>query len=250
MKETTGVTPADRTATNPAASPTAAPISAPPPSAASQAPAPSVRLSRNDEEGLPEAVVRYTQERHWDVCPGAWLEAVDGVPRCACGQPDCPAPGAHPLGEDWQSQATGSQTVARRMWERRPTASILLPTGRTFDAIDVPETAGLLALARMDRHGLTPGPVTRTPLGRMFFFVLPGATTRVPDLLRRSGWHPDRLDLVTLGAGDYVVAPPSRYGGRGAVQWVRPPSLANRWLPDASELLAPLAYACGREARR
>jgi len=30
-------------------------------------------------------------------------------------------------------------------------ASILLPTGRTFDAIEVAETAGFLALARMER---------------------------------------------------------------------------------------------------
>jgi hypothetical protein len=133
------------------------------------------------------------------------------------------------------------------MWSKQPNASILLPTGRTFDAIDVPETAGFLALARMERMELTLGPVTCTPDRRMHFFVLPGAATKVPDLVRRLGWPPASLDLVTLGEGSYVAAPPTRFGSRGAVQWACRPTPANRWLPDAEELISPLAYACGRD---
>jgi hypothetical protein len=37
-------------------------------------------------------------------------------------------------------------------------------------------------------------------------------------------------------------------GTGGRVQWVREPTAMNRWLPDAEELLGPLAYACGRDA--
>jgi hypothetical protein len=193
--------------------------------------------------------VRYTEERHWDVFPGACLEVADGIQKCSCRAAACPAPGAHPTRDDWPSEATGSPTVARRMWQQRPTASVLLPTGRTFDALDVPETAGLLALARMERLGLTLGPVTRTPLGRMHFFVLPGAAVKLPQLLRRSGWGPARLDLTALGEGSYIAAPPTRYGGLGAVQWACRPTSVNRWLPDVTEIFHPLAYACGRETR-
>ncbi|MFE0784346.1 bifunctional DNA primase/polymerase [Streptomyces mutabilis] len=196
---------------------------------------------------LLETAVRYAEERHWDVVPGTWLEAADGVQRCSCGDPACAAPGAHPAREDWATQATGSATVARRMWQKQPTASILLPTGRTFDAIDVPETAGFLALARMERMELTLGPVTLTPDRRMRFFVLPGAAAKVPELLRKLGWSPRLLDLTALGEGAYVAAPPTRYGTRGAVQWVCRPTAANRWLPDVEELVSPLAYACGRD---
>ncbi|MDN3245662.1 bifunctional DNA primase/polymerase [Streptomyces sp. ZSW22] len=196
---------------------------------------------------LLETAVRYAEERHWDVVPGAWLEAADGVQRCSCGDPACAAPGAHPAREDWATQATGSATVARRMWQKQPTASILLPTGRTFDAIDVPETAGFLALARMERMELTLGPVTLTPDRRMRFFVLPGAAAKVPELVRKLGWSPRLLDLTALGEGAYVAAPPTRYGTRGAVQWVCRPTAANRWLPDVEELVSPLAYACGRD---
>lgn len=205
------------------------------------------QIPKQRGDSLLDTAVRYAEERHWDVFPGTWLEAVDGVQYCSCGERACAAPGAHPAREDWVTQATGSATVARRMWQRQPTASILLPTGRTFDAICVPETAGFLALARMERMELTLGPVTLTPERRMQFFVLPGACAKVPELVRALGWSPASLDLVTLGEGAYVAAPPTRYGARGAVQWACRPTAANRWLPDAEELISPLAYACGRE---
>jgi hypothetical protein len=198
-------------------------------------------------ESLLETAVRYAEERHWDVVPGTWLEAVAGIQRCSCGDASCPAPGAHPARPDWPAQATGSATVARRMWQRQPTASILLPAGRTFDALSVPESAGFLALARMERMELTLGPVTLSPDRRMHFFVLPGGAVKVPELVRGLGWSPASLDLVALGEGAYVAAPPTRFGSRGAVQWARRPTPANRWLPDAEELISPLAYACGRD---
>ncbi|MFK4145888.1 bifunctional DNA primase/polymerase [Streptomyces sp. NPDC004065] len=205
------------------------------------------QIPKQRGDSLLETAVRYAEERHWDVFPGTWLEAVDGVQRCSCGDPVCAAPGAHPARTDWAAQATGSATVARRMWQKHPRASILLPTGRTFDAICVPETAGFLALARMQRMELALGPVTLTPERRMHFFVLPGASTKVPELVRKLGWSPASLDLVALGEGAYVAAPPTRYGSRGAVQWACRPTPANRWLPDAEELISPLAYACGRD---
>ncbi|MEV6672599.1 bifunctional DNA primase/polymerase [Streptomyces sp. NPDC051162] len=199
-------------------------------------------------ERLLDAAVRYAEERHWDVFAGTWLEAEEGRERCSCGEPGCPAPGAHPARPDWATQATGSAVAARRMWARQPDSSVLLPTGRTFDALDVPDTAGCLALARMERMGTPLGPVTCTPYGRMLFFVLPGGALKVGDLARKLGWHPSTLDLVARGEGDYVVAPPTRMGSRGSVLWAREPTAANRWLPDAEELVSSLAYACGRDA--
>ncbi|MFG3308455.1 bifunctional DNA primase/polymerase [Streptomyces wuyuanensis] len=197
---------------------------------------------------LLDSAVRYVEERHWDVFPGTWLEAVEGAERCSCGAPACDAPGAHAARPDWSGQATGSAAAARRLWGRHPAASILLPTGRTFDALEVPESAGFLALARMERMGAALGPVACAPNRRMLFLVLPGAAVKLTDLVRGLGWMPSSLDLVARGDGQYVAAPPTRVGGQGAVQWVRKPTHVNRWLPDAEELISPLAYACGREA--
>ncbi|MDR3081252.1 MAG: bifunctional DNA primase/polymerase [Streptomyces sp.] len=209
----------------------------------------TAHIPKQRGDSLPEAAERYVEERHWDVFPGTWLEVSDGTQHCSCGEPACPAPGAHPARDDWATQATGSATVARGLWSERPTASILLPVGRTFDAIDVPETAGFLALARMERMELTLGPVILAPDRRMQFFVLPGAAAKVPDLLENLGWSPATLDLVALGEGTYVAAPPTRYGSRGAAQWACRPTSENRWLPDAEELISPLAYACARDRK-
>jgi hypothetical protein len=206
----------------------------------------SQQPARSDQ--LLEAAVRYAMERHWDVCPGAWLEDRGGALHCSCGDLGCPEPGAHPTRTDWPGQATGSGPAVRRMWNKEPRASVLLPTGRGFDVIDVPEVAGCLALARMERMELPLGPVLCSPARRLMFFVLPGASVKVPDLLRRLGWPPSSLDLVVRGAGGYVAAPPTRVGGAGPVGWARQPTERNRWLPDVEELLSPLAYACGREA--
>lgn len=208
----------------------------------------AAQIPKQREEQLLDAAVRYTEERHWDVFPGTWLEAVGGAERCSCGEAGCASPGAHPTRPDWAVRSTGSGAAARRMWSEYPTASILLPTGRTFDAIDVPESAGFLALARMERMNLPLGPVTCTPDRRMLFFVLPGAAAKVDDLVRKLGWSAAAIDLSGRGDGDHVVAPPTRIGERGAVQWARRPTPANRWLPDAAEVISPLAYACGREA--
>ncbi|MFF9509802.1 bifunctional DNA primase/polymerase [Streptomyces sp. NPDC014724] len=207
----------------------------------------AAKLPGQRGEELLDAAVRYAEERHWDVCPGTWLKAVEGVEECSCGKAGCASPGAHPTGPDWAGRATGSGAAVRRMWSEHPGASILLPIGRTFDAIEVPETAGFLALARIERMGLPLGPVTRTPDRRMFFLVLPGAAAEVDGLVSKLGRRADAIDLVGRGEGHCLTGPPSRVGGRGAVQWVRRPSPANRWLPDVEELIGPLAYACVRE---
>ncbi|MEE1929567.1 bifunctional DNA primase/polymerase [Streptomyces sp. TRM 70351] len=219
---------------------------APAPPGPAREPSRQVPSPRGDT--LLDHAARYAAERHWDVVPGTWLEIADGVPRCVCGAAACPAPGAHPASRDWAALATGSAAGARRLWERTPFASVLLPTGRTFDALDVPEVAGCLALARMERTGTPLGPVTCTPDGRMLFLVLPGTSVRVSGALRGLGWSPGALDLAALGEGGWMAAPPTRVGVRGSVQWVRRPTEVNRWLPDAGELLPHLAYACGREA--
>lgn len=208
----------------------------------------------------------YAEDRHWEVVPGTRLVHDGGGFRCSCADPRCPAPGAHPAAPDWADRASAGPATVRRWWTAEPDACILLPTGRAFDVVDVPETAGCLALARMERMRVRLGPVVAAPVPaagparagdgrtgaapaaarRLRFLVLPGTGPRLPELLRRVGCAPERLDLTVRGEGDYLVAPPSRIGSFGSAQWARPPTAHNRRLPQVSEVIGPLAHACGR----
>jgi hypothetical protein len=205
----------------------------------------SITKQSTDHLGLLDAALGYIEQRHWDVALGTEVLRQDGVWSCSCGEAGCAAIGAHPLHRDWQKKISGQPSKAHEWWSAHPRSSIILPTGRVFDVLDVSEAAGCLALARLERSEANIGPVAATPTRRMYFFVLPQSKDKLAKVLPGLGWGKSALDLVCRSAGDYVVAPPSRMGLRGQAQWVRPPADTNRWLPDVEELLAPLSYACG-----
>jgi hypothetical protein len=195
--------------------------------------------------GLLAAALEYIEDRHWEIALGTSVQRSEGSWSCSCGSPQCAEIGSHPAQRDWQKRISGQPSKAHEWWTATPDASVLLPTGRAFDVLEVSEAAGCLGLARMERAGVNVGPVAATPTRRMYFFVLPNARPKTVKLLATLGWGRTALDLSCRGAGDYIVAPPSRMGVLGHAQWVRRPSETNSWMPDVDELLAPLAYACG-----
>src|SRR5215469_11751518 len=98
----------------------------------------------------------------WPVCLGAQprqLRAPSSDRACSCDRIGCPAPGAHPLSPAWKLQATTDQRVVGLWWGERPQANVLLVTGRTFDVLDVPAAAGLLAIRRLEASRTSLGPV-------------------------------------------------------------------------------------------
>ncbi|MEU5423557.1 bifunctional DNA primase/polymerase [Streptomyces sp. NPDC001407] len=192
------------------------------------------------------AVAEYTGLWGWDVVPGARASR-GGRVACSCGTTDCPDPGAHPLAFAPPVPAGATLGAAAAAWGEVPGAAVLLPVGRSFDVLEVAETAGRHALARLERMGLPLGPVALTPHGRALFFVAPGAAAELPQLLYRMGWDDARLDLRCLGPGDHITAPPSDLAGLGPMRWLRPPTLDTAGRPpQARLLLGTLAYVCHR----
>jgi hypothetical protein len=201
------------------------------------------------------AVAEYTGLWGWDVMPGAGARRALGQagPGCSCQNADCPAPGAHPLdpGRVIPAGTPLERALAAwaEAWAHCPGATVLLPTGRGFDVIEVPAAAGRCALLRLERMGLPLGPVALAPHGRAWFLVAPGAAAELPELLYRTGWDGAALDLRGLGPGGHITAPPSDHGGRGQVRWLRPPGLETAAdPPQARLLLGTLAYVCHRAA--
>lgn len=194
---------------------------------------------------LAAAASHYVIDRGWEIVPGAFRITSAHVVRCSCGIADCAEPGGHPAREDWPSLATTNLVRVRRWWADAPDASIVAPTGRAFDVLEVSESAGCLALARLARTGVELGPVASTPSRHLQFFVQPGAAEKLTDTLRAVGWHSRPGQLRCHGPGGFVMLPPSPYGPLGsAARWIQPPTEANRWLPAATSLVGTLAYAC------
>ena len=172
----------------------------------------AAQIPKQRGEPLLDTAVRYAEERHWDVFPGTWLEAAEGAARAPAASP-APRPGRTPPAPTGRPRPRAARPRPAGCGRSSPDASILLPTGRTFDALDVPETAGFLALARMERMDLTLGPVTCTPDRRMLFFVLPGAAVKVADLVTEARLAARRARPGRAAArATYVAAPPTRFG--------------------------------------
>lgn len=189
------------------------------------------------------AVAEFTGLWGWDVVPGA--RAAAGA--CSCGRSDCATPGAHPLAFAPVVPAGATLDAVSAAWAEFPGAAVMLPVGRAFDVIEVAESAGRRALIRLERMGLPLGPVTATPDGRVHFFVAPGSTAELPELLYRMGWDDASLDLHGLGPGTYITAPPSDRGGLGPVEWLRSPGLDSASRPPRARLLlGTLAYVAHR----
>ncbi len=186
-----------------------------------------------------EAALWYAQEWGWAVTLGAYWDR--GA--CSCGSADCPAPGEHPLSVDWANRASRDPDTIARWLRENPRASLLLPTGQTFDVIDVPAEPGHAALHRMTQLGLTPGPAVATSSGRLLFFVAPGGHEALPDLLAAYGCPVGALGICSHGPGGHVIAPPSGHGEKGTARWAYISHEHPLPLPQAEQIVGSLVYA-------
>jgi len=154
--------------------------------------------------------------------------------------------------------ATSDPGLITNWWLANPMANVILVTGRTFDVLDVPGPAGMIALARIERSGLRLGPVALSTV-----VMTTGAMTReerAQFFVRSRGapadeieWWSCHLDCqpeeVANASGlrwhcrdSYVVAPPSVTGTGVACRWLRDP--VSNELPDGLGLLEILSDVC------
>lgn len=153
----------------------------------------------------------------WPVIPGGYFNGE----RMACDRATCWATSCHPLLPDWERN-----TASGDWWQDKP-HSVLLPTGRAFDAIDVPFLVGSAV-------GQTSGPVIITPAGRWIFLVQTGTPLR-PVLA-------DRPDVVLHALGSWIPAPPTVLP-EGKVRWHITPHQAEWQLPSADDVQVALIGA-------
>ncbi|GGQ78981.1 bifunctional DNA primase/polymerase [Couchioplanes azureus] len=196
-----------------------------------------------DRLRLRRAALRYAA-RGWAVTPGAYLTG----DRFTCGRPGCPIMGCHPAIECWEDEAATDPERIARWWRERP-YTVLLATGWSFDAIEVPAPVGLRVLGAVRLHtdvigperGDARGPVVVTPTGRWLFLVRPGEDLR-PELA-------SCLDVLRHGRGSWIPAAPSRTP-QGPVRWAVAPEQTGWHLPASHTVQAVLLDALDTLGRR
>ncbi|NEB77754.1 bifunctional DNA primase/polymerase [Streptomyces sp. SID14478] len=211
-------------------------------------------LSRRDsgKSDLISAALTFATAWQWPVLPGIGLAAAgrrDGV-RCACPDPECTVPGAHPF-DPGLLAATTDERMVRWWWTNRPTAPIVLATGATSGvgghapcAVSLPAVAGARALAVLDRAEVRLGPVIATP-ERLFLLVAPYSLEQLGELLYAKDFVPGSLRFH--GEGGYIALPPSATGA-GQVRWERAPlpGSAAPWAPDVEAVVDAVVDALTR----
>ncbi|MEV1020134.1 bifunctional DNA primase/polymerase [Streptomyces sp. NPDC050264] len=212
-------------------------------------------LSRRDsgKSDLISAALTFATAWQWPVLPGIGLAAVgrrDGV-RCACPDPECTVPGAHPS-DPGLLAATTDERMVRWWWTNRPGSPIVLATGassgafggRAPCAVSLPAVAGARALAALDRADVRLGPVIATP-ERLAILVAPYSMEQLGELLYAQDFVPGSLRFH--GEGGYLALPPSTTGV-GQVRWERAPlpGSAAPWTPDVEAVVDAVVDALTR----
>ncbi|MEU6061166.1 bifunctional DNA primase/polymerase [Streptomyces sp. NPDC047097] len=204
-----------------------------------------LRLRRGRRPDHLGAALRCATEWDWPVLPGVGLTAAGGRGDrdrgCACPDPECAVPGAHPF-DPGLLAATRDPRLVRWWWTNRPDAPILLATGGSAPcAVSLPAVAGARALAELDRMDMRIGPVVATPT-RWSLLVAPYSLEQLGELLYAKDQVPSSLRFH--GEGGYLVLPPSDTG-TGQVRWEREPlaGSAAPWLPDVEAVVDALVEA-------
>ncbi|MEU1074486.1 MULTISPECIES: bifunctional DNA primase/polymerase [unclassified Streptomyces] len=204
-----------------------------------------LRFRRSETAARLGAALTCATEWKWPVLPGVGLTTAKGRGGrdrgCACPDPECAVPGAHPFDPGLLAASTDERLV-RWWWTNRPAAPVLLATGgRAPCAVSLPAVSGARALAVLDDMGIRLGPVVATPT-RWSLLVAPYSLERLGDLLYSKDWVPSSLRFH--GEGGYLVLPPSETG-TGQVRWERAPlpGSARPWLPDVEAVVDALVTA-------
>lgn len=210
-----------------------------------------LRFRRSEEPAQLGAALTCATAWQWPVLPGVGLEtssgrATRGGPSgpgqvCACPDPECVVPGAHPFDPGLLAATTDGRMV-RWWWTNRPTAPLMLATGGAAPcAISLPAVAGAVALTALDGMGMRLGPVVATAT-RWSLLVAPYSLERLGELLYAKDRVPSSLRFH--GEGGYLVLPPSETGS-GQVRWERAPMAGSAapWLPDVEAVVDALVAA-------
>ena len=131
----------------------------------------------------------------------------------------CVPGGKTPLTKNGLHDATTDATAVGSWWRRQPTANIGMPTGRSFDVIDVDGPAGFTSYLEMVDEKIVPPTIGRSytagTAGRegRHVFIAPTAAGNGANI---------RPGIDYRGLGGYIIAPPSVGPDGRRYSWITP----------------------------
>jgi hypothetical protein len=156
--------------------------------------------------------------RGWPVLPGTYPAGAQWA-----GREGIEDTGPRPVHQDWQERIGTKPEQVATWWTGQP-YSLLLATGVTLDAIEVPGYLGRGAARVLRAVGL-PVPILATPDDRWTFLTQAGQA-----LARPLAEHPD---VIQHGVGSWVPLPPTPVQ-HGVVHWRVRPEVCNWQMPEAN----------------
>jgi hypothetical protein len=157
---------------------------------------------------------------------------------CSCDSRYCISPAAHPIDPHWQQHHITTPADVRWWWSARSglLPNIVLACGPAFHVWSIPRAVGTRVLETLPEEIAAAVPVAATPLGWWHLFCAPeAAPEQLPPI-------PSSLNVVHLGDGKTIAAPPSTRGALGHDIWLREPIPKRRLVP-CGLLVAALQHA-------
>lgn len=170
--------------------------------------------------------------RGWEVLPGTYPAGSQWA-----GREGTEDAGPVPVHRDWQERIGTKPDQVATWWTGRP-YSLLLATGRSFDAIEVGGGLGRRAAQVLRTVGI-PVPIIATPSDRWVFLTKAGAPHG-----RELAEHDD---VIMHGAGSWVPLPPSSFQ-HGVVHWRVKPEVCGWNIPDSHTIQDALLDAIATRA--
>ncbi|WP_291413175.1 bifunctional DNA primase/polymerase [Actinophytocola sp.] len=170
--------------------------------------------------------------RGWPVLPGTYPAGSHWA-----GREGIENTGPHPVHQDWQERIGTKPEQVATWWSGRP-YSVLLATGVTLDAIEVPGHLGRGAARVLRTVGL-PVPIIATPDDRWTFLVQTGQ--------KLASSLAEHDDVVLHTEGSYVALPPTPIQ-HGVVHWRVRPEVCGWQMPVSSTVQDALVDALAADA--
>ncbi|PKV87886.1 bifunctional DNA primase/polymerase [Streptomyces sp. TLI_146] len=145
-------------------------------------------------------------------------------------------------GVEWLSAASEEPSVCQAVWRENPRLPYLLPTGRLFDVVVVPQRVGLEVFDQLVRRQMPVGPVmTDRRAQQVGFFLNSDWRKSFEDFVCRETDSPPEYKY--LDDGSYVVVPGPMPLAGDRYEWLRAPLRRPEANPQRPAALAVMLVA-------